>query len=858
MLQGLKAILPSRYFRNRPVPFPVLFKKFQSILERNNRILELIADMGDKLSGDYVFDRQYMLDASDRLGDLVFKLISDLSVLNQRKNVDLFMACERIQHQIQEELAGRHEFPEGRLVIPLFEFEQDLAELDGGKMAVLSETHRKLSVPTPDGFVITTKAFFEFMNHNGLLEQVEKGMARWDRRDEAFLKTFSEEIQQRILSAELPRALIAQIHARLDGLQQRRPHQPLTVALRSSAWGEDGEASFAGQYTSMLNVRREQVVAAYRQVVASMYSFEAWRYRLNRDYREHEIAMAVGCQVMAGGAVSGVLHSYVQGAGDAVMMVSATWGLGAPVVGGEVATDTFSVERTPPYGIRSMELVDKPRKLTLAPGGGTAWEDVPIELRQAPSLTPHQITQLAQGAMTIERYYKRPQDIEWTFDADGTLYILQARPLQVWSAQDGPGLPVDDATRRAEVVFAGRGMVAQRGVAVGKVVRVDSDADLDAFPDGGILVSRFTTPRFARVMRKAHGIITDVGTPTGHMATIAREYRVPAVVNTEVATRLLHDGEEITLDASQNVVYRGRIGELNRFEITEEMVFEESYEYRLLRRLLKRISPLNLMDPHAENFRPSACRTYHDITRYIHEKAVEGLISLSENQETHRLSAPKRLCTEVPLGLVVIDAGGGTDSPPEAKTLTRDQILSLPLQELLRGIDAPGMWCTHPVSVDMGNLMASVARTFCSSLSEPERIGRNLAVILKPYMNLHLRLGYHFSIIDAYLSETINDNYIYFRFLGGVTDFTHRSRRAQFIGTILERFDFRVEVHGDLVVGRIKKLSLQRMAARMRVLGCLIGYTRQLDAQMHSDGHIGQHVDLFMSMIAKDIGGPND
>jgi pyruvate,water dikinase len=525
------------------------------------------------------------------------------------------------------------------------------------------------------------------------------------------------------------------------------------------------------------------------------------------------------------------------------------------VVGGEVATDTFRVERTPPYGVRSRELVDKARKLTLAPGGGTAWENVRADLRRAPSLTPDQITQLAQGAMTIERYYKRPQDIEWAFDADGVLQILQTRPLQIWAAQDGPGLPVEDATRRAEVVFAGRGMVAQRGVAVGKVVRVDSDADLDAFPHGGILVSTYTSPRFARVMRKAQGIITDVGSPTGHMATIAREYRVPAVVNTEVATRLLRDGEEITLDASQNVVYRGRIGELNRFEITEEMVFEESYEYRLLRRLLKRISPLNLMDPLAENFKPSACRTYHDITRYIHEKAVEALIDLSENQGAQHLSAPRRLSDEVPLGLVVIDAGGGTDTPPEAKTLTRDQILSLPLQELLLGIDAPGMWSTNPVSVDMGSLMASVARTFSSSLSEPQRIGRNLAVVFKPYLNLHLRLGYHFCIIDAYLCETINDNYIYFRFLGGVTGFTRRSRRAQFIAAILERFDFRVEVHGDLVVGRIKKLSLQRMAARMRVLGCLIGYTRQLDARMHSDGHIGQHVDQFMSMIEKNIGG---
>ena len=78
-------------------------------------------------------------------------------------------------------------------------------------------------------------------------------------------------------------------------------------------------------------------------------------------------------------------------------------------------------------------------------------------------------------------------------------------------------------------------------------------------------------------------------------------------------------------------------------------------------------------------------------------------------------------------------------------------------------------------------------------------------------MNLNLRLGYHFNMIDAYICDTMNDNYIYFRFLGGVTDLMRRSRRAKFIAEVLEQFDFRVEVHGDLVVGGLKKNSRERM-----------------------------------------------
>jgi pyruvate,water dikinase len=359
-------------------------------------------------------------------------------------------------------------------------------------------------------------------------------------------------------------------------------------------------------------------------------------------------------------------------------------------------------------------------------------------------------------------------------------------------------------------------------------------------------------------MRKARGIITDVGSPTGHMATIAREFRVPALVNAGVATALLREGEEITLDTTRNAVFRGRIGAADRFELTEDDAFEDSYEYRLLRRLLKHIAPLNLVDPHGDNFVPSACRTFHDITRYIHESAVEALIHLSERRGAADLSSPRRLLTTAPLGLLLVDGGNGVECPPEAETVLPEQVVSAPLREFLAGMDACGMWCTEPVSVDLGSFMASVTRTFSASLAGPEAVGRNLVVVLRNYMNLNMRLGYHFNIIDAYCSDELNDNYIYFRFLGGVTDFIRRSRRARFVAEVLERYDFRVEIHGDLVVGRVKKLDAVRMASRLRMLGGLVGYARQLDARLHSERDVARHVRAFLEAMRDSIGGEHE
>jgi pyruvate,water dikinase len=851
----LKTLLTFGRPARNPLPFSVLFKKFQSILERNNQILELIADMGDKLGGEYVFDRHYIEEATEKLEDLVFKLISDFSILNQHKNTKLFLACEQIRQEIDKELSGKHVFNTGQYVIPLNELGHELKDQAGYKMANLGDISNRLTLSTPDGFVVTSRTFLEFMQHNGLLSQAEEAMIYWQNKDLASLKLLAETMQKDILAATLPRSLAAQILDGFDRLAERAGRRDITLAMRSSASGEDGASSFAGQYETVLNVSREKLLDGYRRVVASAYTFKAWQYRLDRGYHEHETTMAVGCQIMAEGRVSGVLHTYAPHLAEGVMIANAVWGLCSPVVRGDKPADTIIFNRTPPYTLRSLSIADKPQRLVLASGGGTKWEDTPTELHEAPSLTPEQMYSLAQAAMSIERYYKRPLEIEWTFDLQDRLQILQARRLRYWSAPPPSEEQIDQVTRNAEIVFSGKGYVAQCGVAVGRIFMVENDTDLEAFPHGAIMLAHHTSPRYASIMPKARGIITDVGSPTGHMSTLAREYRVPTIVNTEVATGLLHNGDEITLDATQNTVYRGHINALDRFELVEEEVFEDSYEYRLLRRILKHISPLNLLNPQSEDFVADSCQTCHDITRYIHEKAVEQLIQLSEKHEAQYLSPPKRLVADIPLGLLVIDAGGGTNCPAEARTLTPDQVVSLPLHELLAGMIDRGMWCTEPVPVHLRSFMASLTRTFSSSLASPSEVGRNLAVVLPDYLNINLRLGYHFTIIDAYISEEINDNYIYFRFLGGVTELIRRSRRARFIARVLAHFDFRVEIHGDLVVGRLKKHSLSRMSERMRMLGALVGYTRQLDARMHSDKDVTSHAEFFINAMNSVTGG---
>jgi pyruvate,water dikinase len=320
---------------------------------------------------------------------------------------------------------------------------------------------------------------------------------------------------------------------------------------------------------------------------------------------------------------------------------------------------------------------------------------------------------------------------------------------------------------------------------------------------------------------------------------------VPTLVGVEGACDRLREGETITVDTKQRLVYAGRVKELLRFELVQTQAFEETHEFRQLRRLLKRIAPLHLIDPEATDFTPQGCESVHDVIRFIHEKAVNELMDLPRFLKRFRGVQIFTLASDVPIGLKILDLGGGIDPHAQGSRVLPEQILSLPLKALWEGVSAPGVWSTEPIPVDFKGMMSSLTKTWAETPGATAYAGFNLAVISEIYMNLHLRLGYHLNLVDARMHSEPQHNHIYFRFVGGVTDMTRRSRRAQLLAHILSKFHFKVDVKGDLVVARVLHLPQEEMQTRLTVLGQLIGFTRQLDIQLKSDADIPQFMESF-------------
>jgi len=843
----IKAVFKERKKTASQVPFTVIFGVFQKILEYNNQVLELMAEMGTKLGGAYIFDQQYIRSTCHHIADLVYKLIYNLNTLTPKKYLKLYDALGAINGDIEEELAGRPVIPQAEYIMPYSLITDDFTDVVGAKNANLAEIKNLLGLKAPEGFAITIQAFKAFMEYNRLQAKMDALNAAWQKED-ASKHQGAEEIRRLILEGTVPQLLQKEIYSSLDILYQGVNPEETLLALRSSSMSEDREHTFAGQYLSLLNEPRENILQAYKSILASLYSDSVMEYRCQKELMDYQESMAVACQLMVNAKVSGVLYTLDPRAPDReVMLINATWGLGAPVVDGRARADLYTMDREEPYELKSLDVVRKPEKLVAQKGGGTDIRMVHQDLQTTTCLTDEQMKQIAETGLKIERFFKNPQDIEWAIDHEDNLVILQARSLNIKDQVAKLVCDISSVLDDFQIIFKNKGSIAQEGIATGKVFIVKTEEDLDRFPSDAVLVTAYTSPRLGKVIKKASAIITDIGSPTGHMATIAREFRVPTIVNTGVATQLLHPGQIITVDARENVVYEGAVKALCYYEFAEE-TFETTYEFRLLQRVLKKIAPLNLLDPSEKNFTPSGCKTLHDITRYVHEKAVEELIGLEYDKTSDTAGSGRKLKFDIPLDLILVDIGGGIRDSASLSEVKPQDVISLPMKAFLEGLSVPGAWDTEPMSVDFGSFMSSLTRTFSSSMATPKYVGQNLAVLSKEYVNINLRLGYHFNMIVAHIAENLNDNYAYFRFLGGVTDISRRSRRAKLLGEILVKSDFRVDIRGDLVIARIKKLGLELMEEKMKILGLLVSFMRQLDVKMNHEQEIERLKNVFQDL----------
>jgi pyruvate,water dikinase len=776
----------------------MMYERFREILVLNDTTLELVAEIGDRLAGREPFSLEVVEGRVRKAAMDVFVMVKDLNQLAGGRHSGLYDALRRIDGGLEPLLGGVEKEP-APLVVSLAELRRDDFPLVGNKMANLGEAGRCAGLRVPPGFAITTAATARFLSEAGLWERCERleGVLELDGAEA--LGPACAEVQTAVRAAPIPDELSNAIRQAFEG---SFPSGGL-VAVRSSAVGEDSlQASHAGLYATELHVDAARLLDAYRGVLASAYSPSAVSYRYERGLPTRAALMAVGCVAMVGARCAGILHSRPpEDPGSDSVVIGATLGVADRLAAGEEGAEL----------------------IVASPGR----EDE----RRSSLLSTPEVAALVAAARRLEEHFGGPQDVEWALEEGRGLVILQSRPL-VTLAHEAAEMRPDDDARQA--LLSG-GLTASAGLGSGPVVPVRSEEDLATFPEGGVLVAHHSSPTYSRVMGRCAAIVTDVGSPIGHMASLAREFDVPAIVGMPGATALLEAGRIVTVDAGLRKVFPGPAppGTIPpRFRRPPA----DTPAAAALREIAAFVTPLRLTDSTAPEFAPESCRSLHDVTRFVHEKAYEvmfhyGDLAVDDREASRHLEAP------LPITVRVFDVGGGiAGDAAGAENVRPEQITSVPMGAFLAGMLEARIRWDQPRPVSVRGFLSVLGESISGPPAEARQIGRlSYAIVSDRYMNFSTKAGYHFSTVDTYCGESQNKNYVHFRFSGGAADAERRERRVRFLKTVLTALDFKVQARGDFLTARLDKYGAETIRARLVALGQLTLCARQLDMLMGSD-----------------------
>jgi len=831
------------------IEFRARYHSFKLLLGANQKALEIMAGIEQALVGDRPFGMSLVRSHCTTMAVNVYSMIQNLTRLAPGKHAGLDERFNIIRQQIDRILTRENPAADERLIIPLEKIDKDMADLVGSKMANLGEIIKNTNIKAPSGFALSAYAYRSFLDYNNLQAEIDRRIQSADLTDMETLYKLCSELQQLIIRSQIPEDLSAAISEAWQRLQDTQG-QPITVALRSSAIGEDAAgSSFAGQYRSELNVSRENVLHAYKEILASKYSLQAITYRLNKGFRDEDIAMCVGCMVMVNAAAGGVIYTRNPvDASDPSIFINAALGLPKSVVDGSTACDLFVISREDPLEIVEEQIQVKTKKFVCYPEEGVCRMDLTGDAGSLPAIGRPHVIQLAREALAIEKFYAGPQDIEWAMEADGTVFILQCRPLVQAEGPSGR-TGVDNPAANIETMLLRGGMTASAGAGSGTVYLVDKEFDVLGFPKGAVLVARQALPRWASLLNRAAAVVTEQGGFAGHLANVAREFKVPALFGVEGAVAALAPGALVTVDASGLAVHRGEIAALLTPEKARKNIMAGSPVYQILLEASRHMVPLNLLDPDSADFQPQQCRTFHDITRYIHENAVQEMFRFGREHAFAERSS-KQLHFHVPMKWWILNLDDGFTEEVSGKYVRLSNIACLPMLAFWEGfvaipwdgppVDGRGLMSVMFQSTANAALMPSVRSTFAD---------RNYFIISKNYCNLSSRLGYHFSLLEALVSDRNRENYVSFQFKGGATDDQRRFKRVQFIGEILVENGFRVQIREDNLAARVEGQAKDFMLDRIKILGYLSLHTRQLDMIMSNKAK----VNYYRSKINKDI-----
>jgi pyruvate, water dikinase len=793
------------------------YDAFRNLLKYDTIALELIADLEEISYGREKVDYSRVVWLTRKLAFAVKNLIDQLMIMNPTRYLGLAEYFRKVEFYISMGL----DLPEPDLtppfVVPL-DSAEEYAGRAGGKAENLARVSAHLGIDIPQGFVVTTNAFNYLLESNQLRPELEKRLRRLTLSKPKELARQCAEMQRLVLAADVPEDVAQRIEWAATVLAPASGR----FVVRSSAAAEDSTLSFAGQYETMVGVQPQNLLLAYKRILASKYGSRAVAYRIRSGLSDMETPMAVLVMPLIPARYSGVVHTmdldHCTGKGEGALAVYTVAGAGEELVSGRSTGQRACLSRS-----------DEPLPLDQEdPGDGPGRET---------------IIRLAKAGMKAESFFGAPQDLEWVLDESGRLYVVQCRRLDTHQITD---IPEAIAPMHGAKELASGLRVISPGGATGPVVLMTNPEELDSVPAGAVLVVPTLDPELSRVVDKVSSVVSLTGSRASHLGQIAREWGLPVLSGLSELDALT-PGRVVTVHADAGKVYDGalevrRIGPVE----AEGSDFSRTMIGQRVKQIMPRITTLNLTDPGSEEFAPEGCRSMHDFVRFCHEKGVSEMFTLV-GKGSRAMARAKRLETGLPLTVYVLDLGGGLfDSAAEKDVVTPDDIKSSPMNATWWGISSKeAVWDQNLKHVDWEEFDRVSGGIF--SLNSP--LLASYALLAGDYMHLMVRFGYHFAVVDALSSAVPEQNYISFRFKGGGGSMEQRLNRLRFIGGVLSNFGFQIGKRGDLLDARAKGFREGENQRRLAILGILLAKSRLMDIRMVDVSQADSEIQSFLQTV---------
>ncbi len=819
------------------------YEAFKLLLAYDKKAHELMADLEEIYHNKTRVDFKAIEEKYDRLSEYISGMIQYLFQMCPGHYHDLKDYFKKFDFYIKFRLAPPEFDFSPPFTIPLNEISQDDYIMAGGKAFNLAILKKKLNLPMPKGFVITTNAFYYFIEFNDLRKSIDNLLIKLDISSPSSLNGTSLKLVDIIMGAEMPEDIKNEIFQSVESTKWDNGEN-MRLAIRSSAVSEDSESSFAGQYRTILNVDKNSIIDAYKKVIASKYSPGALFYRINYGLSDLETPMAVLALEMIDAELSGVMYTDdPENPGSDMINIHSVYGLGELLVGGKISPDIVNVSKGKNPEIIQKQKGARSKQMVFSKNNRTEIIPIDHDKKRLFSLDDDSALTLGSWGMKLENFFGSPRDIEWCKDKNRRLFLLQSRPLKIEKSQ--PSVIECDFKNVENPVLVSGGQTACSGIGMGKVFRIKRESDLEKIHKGAVLVARNALPGYIKVMDRLSAVVTDTGSKAGHFSSVAREFGVPTLVNTGVATSVLTHGKEVTVYADGKIVYDGMADLFADSPCAKKDLLADSPFMRRLGYVMSFISPLKLIDPDDESFVSHKVRSLHDIIRFVHEKAVQEMFWIGERRIRKGGGARKLIC-RIPMIFYVVDVGGGLcHDPAGKKTVMPDEILSVPMRAVLKGLNHPEIkWSefTHFDWAEYDKIVMSGGM-----ISKDSAMLASYAVLSRNYLNLNLRFGYHFVILDCICGDLPGDNYILFRFSGGGDDIFKRMLRAEFLKGILDRTGFKTNMKNDLIDAEFKGGEKELIGEKLDIMGRLMGATRLMDMYLKDRQMVEKYIDEFMN-----------